>query len=190
MNNSNEMQYSQDQGLNINDGLGGNLVQEGNANYEGEQGQNRYPNYPNNLAQNETPQTLGSDHSFHADKKFDDFIKDDKFAKKEKEISLQLDRILQDKAGYSISKLALYTFVANKILFLTTFTEFLFQRFDIVTLFICIVVFLIELEIFSHKHLYKWLVVLLCSFLLDALVLIDISPVSKNNFLFFKLIGW
>ena len=65
----------------------------------------------------------------------------------------------------------------NKILFLTTFTEFLFQRFDIVTLFLCIVIILIEAKIFSHKHLYKWLIVLVSTLLLDALVLLDISPV-------------
>lgn len=66
----------------------------------------------------------------------------------------------------------------NKILLLITFTEFLFQRFDVVTLFLCLVVIFIELDIFSHKHLYKWLIVLISSLLLDALVLIDISPVS------------
>ena len=187
MSNFDEMQDNQDQGLNINDGLGGNLVQEGSANFEGEQDQNGFQIYPNNLDQNEKPQTIGSDHSFHADKKFDDFIKADKFAEKEKKISRQLDGILQEKLGYSTSKFVGYTFMINKILFLTTFTEFLFQRFDVVTLFICIVVILIELEIFSHKHLYKWLAVLICSFLLDALVLIDISPVSKNFFLVFNI---
>ena len=98
--------------------------------------------------------------------------------KKEKAISDQLDQILKGKSSFSISKLSKYIFGINKILFLTTFIEFLFQRFDIVTLFLCIAVILIELEIFTHKHLYKWLIVLLSSILLDALVLIDISPVS------------
>jgi hypothetical protein len=62
---------------------------------------------------------------------------------------------------------------------LSTFIEFLFQRFDIVTLFLNLVIILIEIGIFSHKHIYKWLLVLLSSLLLDALVLLDISPVSK-----------
>ena len=75
MSNFDEMQDNQDQGLNINDGLGGNLVQEGSANFEGEQDQNGFQIYPNNLDQNEKPQTIGSDHSFHIDKKFDDFTK-------------------------------------------------------------------------------------------------------------------
>ena len=50
-----------------------------------------------------------------------------------------------------------------------------------VTLFLCIAILFLELEIFSQKHLYKWLIVLLGSILLDALVLIDVSPVSKIN---------
>ena len=68
--------------------------------------------------------------------------------------------------------------MVNKILMLSTLTEFLFQRFDIVTLFLCFVIILLEIGIFSHKHIYKWLLVLLGSLLLDALVLLDISPVS------------
>ena len=68
--------------------------------------------------------------------------------------------------------------MANKILLFLTFTEFLFQRFDIVTLFLNVVIILIELGVFSQKHLYKWLMVLIGSLLLDALVLLDISPVS------------
>ena len=70
--------------------------------------------------------------------------------------------------------------MVNKILLLTTFAEFLFQRFDVITLFISLVIIFIELGIFSHKHIYKWILVLLGSLLLDALVLLDISPVSLN----------
>ena len=179
MNDPEEMQNNQGQDYNINQGLGNNLVGEENLNYEGEAGLNQYQQ-----AQNEKPQTLGSDHSFNVDKKFDDFIQNENFAQKEKKINQQLDRILQEKSGFSISKVAGYTFMMNKILLLTTFTEFLFQRFDVVTLFLCIVVVLIEIEIFTHKHLYKWLAVLICSLLLDALVLIDISPVSSISFIF------
>ena len=174
MNDSNEMQNNQDQGFNNQD-LGNNLVGEENINYGGE---NEYQQ------QNEKPLTLESDHSFHVDKKFDNFVQNDNFAQKEKKINQELDRILQEKSGFSISRVAGYIFMMNKILFLTTFTEFLFQRFDVVTLFLCIVVFLIEIGVFTHKHLYKWLAVLICSLLLDALVLIDISPVSLILFIF------
>jgi hypothetical protein len=165
MNDSNEMQNDQDN----NQGLGNNLVGEENINYGGE---NEYQQH------NEKPPTLESDHSFNVDKKFDNFVQNDNFAQREKKINQELDRILQEKSGFSISRVAGYTFMMNKILFLTTFTEFLFQRFDVVTLFLCIAVIFIELEIFSHKHLYKWLLVLISSFLLDAFVLLDISPVS------------
>ena len=68
--------------------------------------------------------------------------------------------------------------MANRILLLTTLLEFLFQRFDIITLFLNFVIILIEIEIFNRKHIYKWILVLLGSIFLDALVLIDISPVS------------
>ena len=71
-----------------------------------------------------------------------------------------------------------FTFIVNKILFLTTFTEFIFQRFDIVTLFLTIAIIFIELQMFSEKHLYKWLLVLISTLILDALVILDISPVS------------
>ena len=178
------MQNNQGRGFNINQGLGNNLVGEENLNYEGEPGENQYQQDPMNIAQNERPQNFGSENSFNVDKKFDDFIQNDNFAQQEQKINKQLDRILQEKSGFSISKVAGYTFMMNKILLLTTFTEFLFQRFDVVTLFLCIVVILIEIEIFTHKHLYKWLAVLICSLLLDALVLIDISPVSLILFIF------
>ena len=159
----------------IQKGLGNNLVGEENINYGGE---NEYQQH------NEKPPTLESDHSFNVDKKFDNFVQNDNFAQREKKINQELDRILQEKSGFSISRVAGYTFMMNKILFLTTFTEFLFQRFDVVTLFLCIVVVLIEIGVFTHKHLYKWLAVLICSLLLDALVLIDISPVSLILFIF------
>lgn len=167
MNDSNEMQNDQDN----NQGLGNNLVGEENINYGGE---NEYQQH------NEKPPTLESDHSFNVDKKFDNFVQNDNFAQREKKINQELDRILQEKSGFSISRVAGYTFMMNKILFLTTFTEFLFQRFDVVTLFLCIVVVLIEIGVFTHKHLYKWLAVLICSLLLDALVLIDISPAGDT----------
>ena len=66
---------------------------------------------------------------------------------------------------------------------LVTFTEFLFQRFDVITLFLNLVIIFIELGVFTHKHMYKWLLVLLISLLIDALVLLDISPVSLIFFL-------
>ena len=77
--------------------------------------------------------------------------------------------------------------MANKILLLSTMTEFLFQRFDIVTLYLNLVIISIELGIFSQKHIYKWLLVLIGSLILDALVLLDISPVSKNIFFKFHI---
>ena len=178
MYNSEEMQDNQEQGFNNNEGLGNNLVPEGSGNYEGEQGQNQFQQDLNYMPQNENPQTIKSDHSFHVDKMIDDYSKNSQFVEKEKNLSRQLDKILKDKTGYTIDKCTGFLFMINKILLLITFTEFIFQRFDVVTLFLCIVIIMIELEIFSHKHLYKWLLVLVSSFLLDALVLIDISPVS------------
>ena len=111
-------------------------------------------------------------------KRFDNFTKNDSFDQKEKAISDQIGKILQEKSGISMSSFPKHVFLLNKILLLITFTEYLFQRFDVVTLFFCIVIIFIEMEIFSRKHLYKWLFVLICSILLDAFVLIDVSPVS------------
>ena len=175
---SQEIQENTGRGYENNADLEGNLVQENNAQFEGEQGFDQYQQDSNQMAQNEKPEQIGSDHSFHVDRMIDDFSRNEKFAEKEKNITQKLDKIFQEKAGYSLSTFSGYIFTINKILFLTTFTEFLFQRFDVVTLFLCIAVILIELEIFTHKHLYKWLIVLIFSFLLDAFVLLDISPVS------------
>ena len=185
---SEEIQENTGRGYNNNEDLGGNLVPENNAQYEGEQGFNQYQQGTNQMAQNEKPEQMGSDNSFHVDRMIDDFSRNEKFEQKEKNITSQLDKILQEKAGYTLSTCTGYIFTLNKILFLTTFTEFLFQRFDVVTLFLCIAVIFIELEIFSHKHLYKWLLVLISSFLLDAFVLIDISPVSNYLFKFLYLL--
>ena len=180
-----EIQENTGRGYDNNPGLEGNLVPENNAQFEEEQGFDQFNQDANQMAQNEKPERIGSDHSFHVDRMIDDYSRNEKFAEKEKNISQHVDRFLQEKAGYSLSAFTGYIFNINKILFLTTFTEFLFQRFDVVTLFLCIAVIFIELEIFSRKHLYKWLLVLISSFLLDAFVLLDISPVS--NYLFKSL---
>ena len=182
-----EIQENTGRGYDNNEGLGGNLVQENNAQFEGEQEFDQYNQDPNQMAQNEKPEHIGSDNSFHVDRIIDDISRNEKFAEKEKNLSQHVDRFLQEKAGYSLSTCTGYIFTINKILLLTTFTEFLFQRFDVVTLFLCIAVIFIELEIFSHKHLYKWLLVLISSFLLDAFVLLDISPVSKYYLNFYFL---
>ena len=160
----------------------GNLVQEGNLMADGEEMGDQFQSYPNEIATNVVPGQTKDDNSFHMDKYIEKFHEDPKFSEKEKELSLKLDNILRSKTGKSISALSGYIFMANKILMLSTFTEFLFQRFDIVTLFLSFVIILIELGIFTHKHMYKWLLVLLGSLLLDALVLLDISPVSYYNF--------
>ena len=164
-------------------GLGGNLVQEGNVPEEGE--------FQNNSGANGLPPQAGIDNSF--DKYMSNIHDNPKFTEKEREFSQKIDNFIKSKTGKSISAFSSYIFMANKILLLSTLTEFLFQRFDILTLLLNFVIISVELGIFSNKHIYKWLIVLIASLLLDALVLIDISPVSKN-ILLFKLynikIGW
>ncbi len=157
-----------------NQGLQGNFIHEGNLMAEGEEiGGNQY-------ATNDNPQETREDNSFHVDKCIEKFHENPKFSEKEQQFSQKVDNFIKSKTGKSISAFPQYIFLVNKILMLTTFLEFLFQRFDIVTLFLNIVIILIEIGVFSHKHIYKWLMVLLTSILLDAFVLLDISPVSKN----------
>ena len=128
---------------------------------------------------NEVPgQTVEDNNSFHVGQYIEKINQDPKFSEKEKQISQKVDDFIRSKTGKSISAYSGYIFMVNKILMLSTFTEFLFQRFDIVTLFLCCVIVFIELRVFTQKHMYKWLIVLVCSLLLDALVLLDISPVS------------
>ena len=159
-------------------GLGGNLVQEGNTTGEMD---GQYPldqQYATQYATNDLPGQTGNDNSFHVSQYIEKIHQDPKFSEKEKQISQKVDDFIRSKTGKSISAYSGYIFMVNKILMLSTFTEFLFQRFDIVTLFLCCVIIFIELRVFTQKHMYKWLIVLIGSLLLDALVLLDISPVS------------
>ena len=188
MYNPDEIQNDENQEYNTNNaGFGDNLIHEGNNQFENEQGQEQsqhpFPIHPIHDSTN--------DNSFQLGKRIDDFSRTENFNAKEKEIIQQITKILDKKSGLK----ALFTnhiFLINKILLLTTFSEFLFQRFDAVTLFLCIAIIFIELDIFQKKHLYKWLLVLINSLLLDAFVLIDISPVSKifNNNIIIIFLGW
>jgi hypothetical protein len=152
-----------------------NQLNEGFNNQE--EGLDPFQQDSNQVNQDEKPNRIGTDNSLRLGNMIDEITKNEKFEKKEKEINDKLNQIMNEKMP-SLSNNDKYIFIINKIILLTTFTEFLFQRFDVVTLFLCIVVIFIELKIFTHKHLYKWLLVLISSFLLDAFVLIDISPVS------------
>ena len=177
---------------NNNDNLiGGQNLGIENQNFEGEGEGEREENQNQFHQQNQNEQNHQSpdDNSFHMDKKLDELTSNDNFVQKEKVIRDKLDQILREKSSFTLSSFVAHIFMLNKILLLITFTEFLFQRFDVVTLFLCLVVIFIELDIFSHKHLYKWLIVLISSILLDALVLIDISPVSNFYNIFIYLIG-
>ncbi len=159
-----------------------NLVPESTIKIEANKGRDQFMKNSKEIFPQEQLQNPGSDNSFHLGNKIDDISRNEKFIQKEKEISQQLENIFKNNTNYSTSFFADKIYPINKILLLTTFTEFLFQRFDIVTLFLCIIIVLIELEIFTHKHLYKWLMLLVFSLLLDALVLLDVSPVSKKYF--------
>lgn len=81
---SEENQPNTGRGYNNSPGLGGNLVQEGNEQYENEQGLDQFQQDPNQISPNEKFQPIGSDHSFHLDKKFDNFAKNEKFNQKRK----------------------------------------------------------------------------------------------------------
>ena len=177
---------------NNNDNLiGGQNLGIENPNFEGEGEGEREENQNQFHQQNQNERIHQSrdDNSFHMDKKLDELTSNDNFVQKEKAIRDKLDQILREKSSFTLSSFVAHIFMLNKILLLITFTEFLFQRFDVVTLFLCLVVIFIELDIFSHKHLYKWLIVLISSILLDALVLIDISPVRNFYNIFIYLIG-
>jgi ABC-type bacteriocin/lantibiotic exporter with double-glycine peptidase domain len=179
MNNPDDFQNDTNRENNNDNLMAGENLSEGNQNFEGDgegendQNQNQFQQH----FQIEQNQPSPDDNSFHMDKRLDDLTSNDNFAQKEKAVRDKLDQILKEKSSFTLSSFVAHIFMLNKILLLITFTEFLFQRFDVVTLFLCLVVIFIELDIFSHKHLYKWLIVLISSLLLDALVLIDISPV-------------
>jgi len=151
-------------------GLGGNLVPEGNVPEGGD--------IQNNMGSNGLPAQTGSDNSF--DKYMANIHDNPKFSEKERQFSQKIDNFIRSKTGKPISAFSGYIFMANKILLLSTLTEFLFQRFDVITLLLNLVIIANEVGIFSNKHIYKWLIVLIASLLLDALVLIDISPAGET----------
>ena len=164
-------------------GIGGNLVHEGNLLAEGEEIGGEFQTDPHPLSTNNFSGKAIDDNSFHMDKCIEKIHENPRFSEKEREFSQKVDNFIKSKTGKSISTFSGYIFIVNKILMLVTFTEFLFQRFDVITLFLNLVIIFIELGIFTHKHIYKWLLVLLISLLIDALVLLDISPVSLISFL-------
>lgn len=174
---NNQEEYQGDTGRDFNNN---------NENFEIDQGQDQFQQNSNQISPQENIQNPIDDNSFHLSNKIDSMFQNENFNQKVNGISQQLENIFNDKLGYNLSKLNGKYFTINKILLLTTLTEFLFQRFDIVTLFLCMGIILIELEIFTQKHLYKWLIVLFSSLLLDALVLLDIAPVSQNIFFIFQ----
>ena len=158
--------------------LGNNIVHEGNLLADGEELAGEMQTAPQQFGTNDFSSKINDDNSFHMDKCIEKIHENPRFSQKEKEFSQRIDNFIKSKTGKSISNFTNYIFIVNKILLLTTFTEFLFQRCDIITMFLSLVIILIELGIFSHKHIYKWLLVLIASILFDALVLLDISPVS------------
>ena len=163
-----------------NQNLEGNLVKEGDV--IGDNGEGFQPE-PQQMTGNDLPRKNYDDNSLHMDEYIEKIHQNPQFMEKEQKFSQQIEQFIRTKTGKSISDFSGYIFLANKILLATTLIEFLFQRFNIITLFLNVVILLIEAEIFTHKHIYKWLLVLLGSLLLDALVLLDIAPVSISLFI-------
>ena len=163
-------------------GLGGNFVQEGNILAEGEEVIGQFQTDTQQFATNDlSPKSFNNDNSLpnYIEKIHDNL----NISEKEKELSQKVDNLILSKTGKPFSAFSSYIFLVNKILMLSTFTEFLFQRFDIVTLFFTFSLIFIEIGVFSYNHMYKWLFVLLGSLILDGLVLLDIPIVSYKNIL-------
>ena len=116
------------------------------------------------------------ENSFHIDKCLEKVYRNPKFSEREQKINDRIDDLVHKVTQKPVFKN--YIFLVNKILLFTTLSEFLFQRFDIVTLLLCVVIILIEIGVFTYKHLYKWIFVLIGSILLDSFVLIDVAPVN------------
>ena len=124
------------------------------------------------------------ENSLHLDKYIDKIQQSAKFREKEAEYVQKIEDFIVSKTGNINIKSSWnkIVFAFNYFLILSTFIEFLFQRFDVVTLSLCFIIFFIKLEFFSYKHLYKWLFYLFFTIILDLFVIIDVFPVSKFNF--------
>ena len=163
-------------------GLGGNYVREGNILADGEEVIGQFQTDTQQFATNDlSPKSFNNNSILpnYIEKIHDNL----NINEKEKELSQKVDNFIQSKTGKTFSAFSGYIFLVNKILMLSTFSEFLFQRFDIVTLFFTFSLIFIEIGVFNYDHIYKWLFILLGSLILDALVLLDIPIVSYKNIL-------
>ena len=164
------------------EGLGGSYVQEGNVLPEGEEIVGQFQTDNQQFDTNDLSPKSFNDNNIQINNYIEKIHENLNFSEKEKQLSQKIDNFIQSKTGKTLSAFSGKIFLVNKIILLTTFTEFLFQRFDIVTLFISMALLFIEMGVFSYNHMYKWLLVLLGSLLLDAIILLDIPIVSLNNF--------
>lgn len=91
------------------------------------------------------------------------------FTQKEHQYKEKIDEFIGKTPGKEIlTKTDFFTFLGNKILFCTTVFEFLLQRSDYLTLFLCLFIFFLEIQKADKKYLYKILFLLIISIIFDA----------------------
>lgn len=154
-----------------------------NFKYDGNEG--NFGNYDftnnNQNIEGDVPGTTGYDqNSLQLDKVFDKNLANPNYIEKEAEYTKKIEDLIDQKTGNNkiTSNWPKITYFFNKILLGTILFEGLLDRFDIVGLTMCFVIFFIEINFYHQKHLYKWVAVLICSVIIDVLVFLDILFVS------------
>ena len=97
------------------------------------------------------------------------------FNAKEQDYTDKLGSILDKASGKNLSsKPVKLTYLVNKILFLTVIFCLFLDRCDFVGLFCVAGIFFTEINLCNKKYLYKWLLLLVFSLLLDIFSFLDI----------------
>lgn len=156
-----------------------------NFGYDGNEPRMGQFEFNNNNNENDNQgQTGYNENSLQLDKVFDKNLENPKFVEKEAEYSKKIEDMINERAGkYNItSNWPKVVYIGNKILMGMILFASLLDRFDVVGLTVCFVIFFLEIGFFDPRHLYKWVALMICSIAIDVLVFLDILFVS---FIFF-----
>lgn len=158
-----------------------NFAYEGN---EPKMGQFDFNNNNNN-ENNYEGGTGYNEKSLQLDKVFEEKLENQKFQEKEAEYSRKIEEMIDKKVGKKItSNWPKVVYLGNKLLMGMILFASLLDRFDVVGLTVCFIIFFLEIQFFNPKHLYKWVAVMICSIAIDVLVFLDILFVSAYNLIF------
>lgn len=132
-------------------------------------------NQGNSYMLNNEPLNENIDKSF-GEEIVEKIINNEKFIEKEAEINNKLGGILDSVAGgRKLSERAEgLGYLVSKVLIILLLFSFLMDRYDIIGLFFAFGVLYYEPRISNRKYLYRWMIILALSVVLDVFCILDI----------------